>query len=57
MPLPKYYAEALTARQHLIENANAHFDLAVVTASLSRWHQVKANLHLQMADQAVPVAA
>lgn len=45
------------ARQHLIENAGAHFDPAVVSAFLSRWPQVEANLHLRTAEKAGPVAA
>jgi putative two-component system response regulator len=45
------------ARQHLIESAGAHFDPAVVTAFLSRWPQVEADLHLRTANQAVPAAA
>ncbi|GJD80496.1 HD-GYP domain-containing protein [Methylobacterium gregans] len=45
------------ARQHLIENAGAHFDPAVVTAFLSRWPQIEATLHSQGDGSAVPVAA
>lgn len=45
------------ARRHLIENAGAHFDPAVVTAFLSRWSQIEATLHPRRDDLAVYVAA